>query len=431
MSTALRVKSVSKQYRIYDKPADRLKETLTRGRWKAHREFWALKDISFEVEAGTTTGIIGPNGSGKSTLLQIITGTLQPTHGSVSLDGRVAALLELGAGFNTEFTGIENIFMNTSLMGISKSDTERLLPGIENFAEIGDFIYQPLKTYSSGMYVRLAFATAIATAPQILIIDEALAVGDAVFQHRCMRRIKEMQENGTTILFVSHDPSAVRALCSHAVLLNSGMLVAEGTPADVLNRYQKIIMAREQAYEETLKSAEAAAGENETAELSSTPLSHVYRHGDRSAEVLKVELLDTALKPTQLVETGEPLNVRVVYVAHSDLDDVVCGFLIRNRHGIHVYGTNTELQQVPLTRVKQGEVIEVTFQFNCWLAPDHFSLCVAVHSSAGVSFDWLDGCLFFRIMSVTPIEGVANLDATVTTKRLACYAGKEVINAAH
>ncbi|HEY0724005.1 MAG TPA: ABC transporter ATP-binding protein [Pyrinomonadaceae bacterium] len=431
MSTALRVNSVSKQYRIYDKPADRLKETLTRGRWKAHREFWALKDISFEVEAGTTTGIIGPNGSGKSTLLQIITGTLQPTHGSVSLDGRVAALLELGAGFNSEFTGIENIFMNTSLMGISKSDTERLLPGIENFAEIGDFIYQPLKTYSSGMYVRLAFATAIATAPQILIIDEALAVGDAVFQHRCMRRIKEMQENGTTILFVSHDPSAVRALCNHAVLLNGGKLVTEGTPADVLNRYQKIIMAREQAYEETLKSAETPALENETAELSSTPLSHVYRHGDRSAEVLKVELLDSALKPTQLVETGEPLNVRVVYVAHSDLDDVVCGFLIRNRHGIHIYGTNTELQQVPLTRVKQGEVIEVTFQFNCWLAPDHFSLCVAVHSSAGVSFDWLDGCLFFRIMSATPIEGVANLDATVTTKRLACYAGKEVINAAH
>ncbi|HEY0762547.1 MAG TPA: ABC transporter ATP-binding protein [Pyrinomonadaceae bacterium] len=430
MSTALRVNSVSKQYRIYDKPADRLKETLTRGRWKAHREFWALKDISFEVEAGTTTGIIGPNGSGKSTLLQIITGTLQPTHGSVSLDGRVAALLELGAGFNSEFTGIENIFMNTSLMGISKSDTERLLPGIENFAEIGDFIYQPLKTYSSGMYVRLAFATAIATAPQILIIDEALAVGDAVFQHRCMRRIKEMQENGTTILFVSHDPSAVRALCNHAVLLNGGKLVTEGTPADVLNRYQKIIMAREQAYEETLKS-ETPALENETAELSSTPLSHVYRHGDRSAEVLKVELLDSALKPTQLVETGEPLNVRVVYVAHSDLDDVVCGFLIRNRHGIHIYGTNTELQQVPLTRVKQGEVIEVTFQFNCWLAPDHFSLCVAVHSSAGVSFDWLDGCLFFRIMSATPIEGVANLDATVTTKRLACYAGKEVINAAH
>src|SRR5215212_991348 len=185
MSIALRVESISKQYRIYDKPIDRLKETLTRGRWKVHRAFWALKDISFEVEAGTTTGIIGPNGSGKSTLLQIITGTLEPTQGSVSLEGRVSALLELGAGFNTEFTGIENIFMNAALMGLSKSETENLLPEIASFAEIGDFIYQPLKTYSSGMYIRLAFAAAVATAPQILIIDEALSVGDAVFQHRC------------------------------------------------------------------------------------------------------------------------------------------------------------------------------------------------------------------------------------------------------
>src|SRR5438876_3186774 len=201
MTTALRVEEVSKQYRIYDRPYDRFKEMVTRGRRKCHREFWALKDISFDIEAGTTTGIIGPNGSGKSTLLQIITGTLEPTHGSVWREGRIAALLELGSGFNLDFTGIENIFLNASLMGLSRSETEAVLPEIERFAEIGDFIYQPLKTYSSGMYVRLAFATAISTAPQMLIVDEALAVGDAVFQHRCMRRIKEMQENGTTILF--------------------------------------------------------------------------------------------------------------------------------------------------------------------------------------------------------------------------------------
>jgi lipopolysaccharide transport system ATP-binding protein len=416
MPPALRVEAVSKQYRIYDRPADRLKETLTRGRWKAHREFWALSDVSFEVEPGTTTGIIGPNGSGKSTLLQFITGTLEPTHGSVSLEGRVAALLELGAGFNTEFTGIENIFMNASLMGLSKTETERLLPEIASFAEIGDFIYQPLKTYSSGMYVRLAFATAIATSPQILIIDEALAVGDAVFQHRCMRRIKEMQENGTTILFVSHDPSAIRALCNRAILLNHGKIVAEGTPADVLNRYQKIIMARQQAYEANLKPANTET--NAEAPLSrSTPLTYLYRHGDRSAEVLQVELLDSALRPTELVETGEPLIIRIVYVAHEDLDDVVCGFLIRNRHGIHVYGTNTELQELPVERVSKGQLTEVTFEFNCWLAPDLFSLCVAVHSSAGVSFDWLDGCLFFRVMAATPMEGVANLNATAASKR--------------
>ncbi|HWF88535.1 MAG TPA: ABC transporter ATP-binding protein [Pyrinomonadaceae bacterium] len=417
MPIAVRVESVSKQYRIYDRPADRLKETLTRGRWKAHREFWALKDISFKVEAGTTTGIVGPNGSGKSTLLQIITGTLEPTHGSVSIEGRVAALLELGAGFNPEFTGIENIFMNASLMGFSGAETENLLPEIASFAEIGDFIYQPLKTYSSGMYIRLAFAAAIAVAPQILIIDEALAVGDAVFQHRCMRRIKEMQENGTTILFVSHDPGAVRALCNRAILLNHGEKIAEGSPPDVLNRYQKIIMARQQQYEATAKPTERAA--NELFERKVAPLSYVYRHGDRSAEVLQVELLDGALRPIELVETGEPLLVRIVYVAHADLDDVVCGFLIRNRHGIHVYGTNTEIQEVPFERVKRGELTEVTFEFNCWLAPEMFSLCVAVHSSAGESFDWLDGCLFFRVMSVIKMEGIANLNATASTRRLA------------
>src|SRR5262245_40687401 len=239
MPSALRVEAISKQYRIYDRPVDRLKESLTRGRWRTHREFWALRNISFEVEAGTTSGIIGPNGSGKSTLLQIITGSLEPTHGTVWHDGRIAALLELGAGFNNEFTGVENVFMSAALMGFSRSQTEALLPEIEHFAEIGPFIHQPVKTYSSGMYVRLAFSVAISASPRILIIDEALAVGDAVFQHRCMRRIKEMQENGVTVLFVSHDPGAIRALCSRAILLNAGRVVADGKPSDVLNRYQK------------------------------------------------------------------------------------------------------------------------------------------------------------------------------------------------
>lgn len=277
------------------------------------------------------------------------------------------------------------------------------------------------------MYVRLAFATAIASSPEILIIDEALAVGDAVFQHRCMRRIKEMQESGTTILFVSHDPGAVRALCNRAFLLNHGQMVAEGKPADVLNRYQKIIMARQQAYEANLKPVDPESTSNEFVERE--PLSYVYRHGDRSAEVLQVELLDSALRPTEIVETGQPLLVRVVYVAHADLDDVVCGFLLRNRHGIHLYGTNTELQEVPFERVQRGELTEVTFEFNCWLAPDMVSLSVAVHSGEGVSFDWLDGCLFIRVMSATYMEGVANLNATASTRRLAGYVGKETIEA--
>src|ERR1051325_7440812 len=257
MTTALRVQGVSKQYRTYARPGDRLKESLTRGRLRRHKEFWALQDITFELNKGDIVGIIGQNGCGKSTLLQIIAGTLEPTHGEVWHDGRISALLELGAGFDPEFTGAENVYMNASLLGLSRRETDALFPQIERFAEIGDFLYQPVKTYSSGMYVRLAFAIAASVEPDILIIDEALAVGDSVFQHRCLRRIHELQERGTTVLFVSHDLAAVRALCSRAILLNQGRIVVDGPPPDVLNHYQKLIMERETAYEAEAESAGA------------------------------------------------------------------------------------------------------------------------------------------------------------------------------
>lgn len=418
MAKALRVSNVSKQYRIYDRPGDRLKETLTRGRWKSHREFWALHEVSFELETGTTTGIVGPNGCGKSTLLQIIAGTLEPTHGSVWYEGRVAALLELGAGFNTEFTGIENIFLSAALYGFSRRQTESLLPSIERFAEIGPFVHQPVKTYSSGMYVRLAFAIAVNVDPQLLLVDEALAVGDATFQHRCLRRIKEMQERGTTILFVSHDLGAVRALCSRAILLNTGAVVIDGKPADVLNRYQRIIMAREEAYEAQAQVSTDELEPSADAYEQGAPLHYTFRHGDGSAEILSVNLLDAALKPIELVETGEAVYMRVRVRFKRDVEEPVFGFLIRNRHGIHVYGTNTKLQEVSIGQVRSGETAEVSFAFNCWLGIDSFNVAVAVHSADGVSFDWLDGALFFQVMSVTGIEGVANLDATVTARRL-------------
>jgi lipopolysaccharide transport system ATP-binding protein len=421
MTVALRVERVSKQYRIYERPGDRLKESVTRGRWKWHREFWALRDVSFQVETGTTTGIVGPNGSGKSTLLQIITGTLEPTHGNVWHEGRVAALLELGAGFNLEFTGVENVFMNAALLGFSRRDTERLLPEIERFAEIGDFIHQPVKTYSSGMYVRLAFATAVATEPQILIIDEALSVGDAVFQHRCLRRIKQLQENGATILFVSHDPSAVKALCSHAILMNGGRVEAEGKPAEVLNRYQGLIMEREEAYDRR-ESARAANQENHDSldeELQPSPtLRYSYRHGDGSAEVLGAELLNAARENAELVDTGEPLSARMRVRFNHECVDPVFGFLIRNRLGIHAYGVNTEQKQLRLGAVAAGAVVEIVFAFDCWLGTDSYSLSFAVHSEDGVSYDWIDGVLFFRVACAPPVEGVANLNASVSSRRL-------------
>jgi len=431
MSVALRVERVSKQYRIYQHPGDRLKESLTRGHWKWHREFWALRNISFEVEAGTTTGIVGPNGSGKSTLLQIVTGTLEPTHGNVWYDGRIAALLELGAGFNPEFTGIENVFMNAALIGLSSTETQRLIPEIERFAEIGEFIHQPVKTYSSGMYVRLAFATAVATDPQILIIDEALSVGDAVFQHRCLRRIRQMQESGATILFVSHDVSAVKALCSRAILLNSGRVEADGKPSDVLNRYLGLIMEREEAYAAepaptgSEGSVEASAEFAATLAQTSPSLHYTYRHGDRSAEVLSAEVLNGSRRNAELVDTGDSLIVRMRVRFHRDIDDPVFGFLIRNRHGISAYGINTHQLGLKFGRVNRGEIMEVSFPFDCWLGPDDYSVTFAVHSEDIISYDWLDGVSFFRVIASMKIEGLCNLNASAVARRLGQIASQQ------
>lgn len=413
MSSALRVDNVSKQYRTYARPGDRLKESITRGRLRRHKEFWALQNVSFELEPGTIVGIIGPNGCGKSTLLQIIAGTLEPTHGEVWHEGRIAALLELGAGFDPEFTGVENIYMNASLLGLSRRETDRLFPQIERFAEIGDFLYQPVKTYSSGMYVRVAFAIAASVEPDILIIDEALAVGDAVFQHRCLGRIKELHERGTAVLFVSHDAAAVRALCSRAILMRAGRIVTDGKPADVLNRYQKIIMEREEAYR-----AESGGTKPSSApDPALAPPRYTYRHGDGSAEIIGAELLDSSNRPVEIVETGERLTLRIAARINTDLDDPVIGFLIKNRHGIHSYGTNTKEQQIELGDARRGEVLEVTFAFNCWLGIEQHSISLAIHSGAGHAYDWLDGALFLRVTSLDHFEGVANLNASATASR--------------
>ncbi|MBV8859694.1 MAG: ABC transporter ATP-binding protein [Acidobacteria bacterium] len=425
MTVALRVENVSKQYRIYARPGDRLKESLTRGRLKRHREFWALKNVSFEVEAGTTTGIIGPNGCGKSTLLQIIAGTLEPTVGNVWREGRVAALLELGAGFDPEGTGVENVYMNAALMGLSRRETERLFPEIERFAEIGDFIRQPVKTYSSGMFVRLAFAVASNVEPDILVIDEALAVGDAVFQHRCLRRIKEIQERGATVLFVSHDAAAVRALCTRAVLMSAGRVLSDGPPIEVLNHYQKTVMEREQAYEEEEAAADGTDAEDalEVGE-GFAPLRYTYRHGDGSAEIVSAELLDAARRPVGVVETGSPLTVRMRARINREVDDAVFGVLVNDSRGVHAYGTNTKEQQVDLGLLRRGELVEVSFAFDCWLGLDQFSVSLAVHSRDGVSYDWLDGVLFFRVTSPVLVEGIANLNATATARRVGMRIGE-------
>jgi homopolymeric O-antigen transport system ATP-binding protein len=415
MTVALRVQGVAKQYRTYTRPGDRLKESLTRGLLRRHKEFWALHAVSFELDKGEIVGIIGPNGCGKSTLLQIIAGTLEPTHGDVWHEGRISALLELGAGFDPEFTGSENVYMNASLLGFSRRETDALFPQIERFAEIGDFITQPVKTYSSGMYVRLAFAIAASVEPEILIIDEALAVGDAVFQHRCLRRIKELHERGTTVLFVSHDVAAIRALCSRAILMSHGRIISDGDPADVLNRYQEIVMERERAYDAESEALSEATPPEATA---FEPLSFSYRHGNRDAEIVVAELNGATNRRVEIVETGAPLTMKVAARFSADITDPVFGFLIRNRHGISAYGTNTHEQKLQLGPVRCGEIVEVTFAFNCWLGIDNYSISCAVHSSEGEAYDWLDGVRFFRVTSLRVTEGIANLNASASARRV-------------
>jgi ABC-type polysaccharide/polyol phosphate transport system ATPase subunit len=236
------LQNVSKLYKLYRRPADRLREALPFSKRTFHTDFWALRDIGFQVEKGETLALVGPNGSGKSTLLQIVAGILQPTRGRVVTRGRIAALLELGAGFNPEFSGRENVFLNGEIMGLSRAEIERAMPSIEAFAEIGEFIARPVKEYSSGMYVRLAFATAIHVDPEILIVDEALAVGDAVFANRCVRKFEELRERKITVLFVSHDLGLVKQLSHRAILLLNGRMEAQGAPSDVINRYIGLVL---------------------------------------------------------------------------------------------------------------------------------------------------------------------------------------------
>ena len=263
---AISVRDVTKVYRLYDKPIDRLKESVSISHKNYHRDFYALKGLSFQVKKGETVGIIGTNGSGKSTILKIITGVLTPTSGQVDVDGKISALLELGAGFNMDYTGIENVYMNGTMMGYTKKEMDAKLQDILDFAEIGDFVYQPVKTYSSGMFVRLAFALAINVDPEILIVDEALSVGDVFFQSKCYRRMEEIRKKGTTILMVTHDMGSIIKYCDKVVLLHKGEFIAEGPAGKVVDMYKKILAGKLDDLRAEL-AAEKAAEEGKTAEL--------------------------------------------------------------------------------------------------------------------------------------------------------------------
>jgi ABC-type polysaccharide/polyol phosphate transport system ATPase subunit len=389
------VQNVSKLYRLYRRPADRLREMLPRARAR-HTDFWALRDIGFEVEKGETLGLVGPNGCGKSTLLQIVCGILQPTSGRVVTRGRIAALLELGAGFNPEFTGRENVYLNGEIMGLSRAEIDKAMPSIESFAEIGEFIARPVKEYSSGMYVRLAFSTAIHVDPEILIVDEALAVGDAVFANRCVRKFQELRERKITVLFVSHDLGLVKQLSDRAILLLNGRIAAQGAPSDVINRYIGLVLAKDDSKQKKDDRIHAS-----------------FRHGDGSSEILSVEILNARGEPATAVTGGEPITVRVRSRFHQAKSDPMVGILIRTRIGMDVYGTNTRLERVRLGDFQPGDELEVDFAVECWLTPQQYTLTVATQNADGTSHDWLDDAVAFDVVDTRAAAGVANLRAQV------------------
>ena len=396
---AIEVRNVTKVYKLYNKPIDRLKESLSVTHAVRHRDFYALNGLSFDVKKGETVGIIGTNGSGKSTILKIITGVLTPSAGTVEVNGKISALLELGAGFNQDYTGIENIYMNGTMMGYSKKEMDEKLQDILDFAEIGDFVYQPVKTYSSGMFVRLAFALAINVEPEILIVDEALSVGDVFFQSKCYRRMEEIRKSGTTIVMVTHDMGSIIKYCDKVVLLNRGKFVAEGDAGEMVDLYKKILANQMDDLAIALSersSADGAAGDDAGtgSSLSGSartgitgdpdsqkegsgssegyfgmPLMKrkmtlnpdVQEYGDRRAEFLDLGTLDGNGNVTNLLLKGEMFTIREIIRFHAPLAMPIFTYTIRDKKGTDLSGTNTMFEGCDVRPVKAGDTYEVRF----------------------------------------------------------------------
>lgn len=370
MINAIEVKDITKIYRLYNKPSDRLREALFSGGKSLHKDFYALKGVSFDVKKGESLGIIGVNGSGKSTILKIITGVLTPSSGEVISDGKISALLELGAGFNMEYTGIENVYMNGTMMGFSRKEMDEKLPSILEFADIGDFVYQPVKSYSSGMFVRLAFALAINVDPEILIVDEALSVGDVFFQSKCYHRMDELRQKGTTILMVTHDMSSVLKYCDRAIILNKGEKVAEGKPGEMVDLYKKILAGQMDIFREMLSGREdkdektavpAAAADASLMRSQMNVNPSVNEYGSGQAEIYDFGIIDEQDKLTNLVLKGESFTIKEKIRFKGTIDDPIFTFTIRDKKGNDLTGTNTMFEGVVTGRVTEGDEYEVSF----------------------------------------------------------------------
>lgn len=389
----IEVQEVSKRYPLYAKPSDRILESLPFFSQTRHQEFEALRGVSFSVASGETFALVGPNGSGKSTLLQIIAGIFPPTSGSVRKSGRTAALLELGAGFSPEFTGRENVILHGELHGFSRPEILDRLGDVQAFAGIGEFFDRPVKEYSTGMYLRLAFAAAIHADPEILIVDEALSVGDVRFANRCIRKFEELKQRGTTILFVSHDLGMVKRLADRAALLMKGSIDCMGLPGDVVNRYVGIALAGE------VEENPAAGGS--------------IRHGDGRSRIDAVRLCDKQGIEKRLFSPGESIVIECDATFLQDCDDPMAGVLIRSRLGVDVYGTNTKIEGIKTGRVRAGTAVRIRFCLPCNLTGQDFSVTLALQNPDGTSQDWRDDIASFRVIQPKQLAGVADLRAEV------------------
>jgi len=408
------VQNVSKVYNLYRHPLGRVLGALALSR-KRKSEFWALRDINLRIEKGEVFALLGPNGSGKSTLLQVISGILQPTAGRVLSSGRVAALLELGAGFNPEFSGRENVYLNGEILGLSRKELDEAFPRIEAFAEVGQFIDRPVKEYSSGMYVRLAFSTAIHVDPEVLIVDEALAVGDAIFASRCVQKFEDLRRKNVTVLLVSHDLGLIKRLADRAAFMLDGRIVMQGAPKDAVNRYVGFVLDRERASKErsTGRLEESVAGKS------------TFRHGDGASRVTDVRILNSSGEICHAFRPGESIVLCIRATFQKTVMNPVVGILIRNRIGMDIFGTNTRLERANLGDFETGEEIEVEFELDCLLSRQEYTVTVAVQYWNGLSQDWLDDVLDFRVEDTKDVAGVLNLNTRVRHKKIVSAPNRE------
>ena len=364
---AIQVKHLDKMYKLYNKPSDRLRETL--GLKVPVREHYALRDVNFQVERGETVGIIGTNGSGKSTILKIITGVLNPTAGEVTVNGRISALLELGAGFNMEYTGIENVYLNGTMMGFSREEVDARLQDILDFADIGDFVYQPVKSYSSGMFVRLAFAVAINIDPEILIVDEALSVGDVFFQAKCYRKFEEFKKMGRTILFVSHDLSSISRYCDRVILLNKGVKMEEGSPKQMVDMYKQLLVGQDPAKAEENKETQK---ENWSEQFQVNP--NMLEYGSKLAEIVDFAVLDEKGLCTNTIEKGSSFQIKMKVVFHESIQEPIMAYTFKDIKGTEITGTNTLFEKMAVEHSEAGDTCTVTFRQDMFLQGGEYLL---------------------------------------------------------